>query len=138
MEEEKIKHLEFIQSIIARMNTNSFQIRKWTVVLVTVILALYASTKNNYLILLGALPAALSWFLDAHYLTQERKFRGLYNDVAGIKENHKEIKLFEMRLNLYVGGEYAYWDVFHSPTLERFYASIVVLLGCLYLYLRLS
>ncbi len=28
MSPEKIKHLEFIQNVITRMNTNSFQIRK--------------------------------------------------------------------------------------------------------------
>jgi len=135
MEEEKIKHLEFIQNIITRMNTNSFQIKEWTVALVTAILALYAATKNNCFILLGVLPALLFWFLDTYYLTQERKFRGLYNDVAGIKENPKEIKLFEMRPDLYVGGKYAYWNVLRSVTIVNFYASIVIALGCLYMYL---
>jgi len=138
MEEEKIKHLEFIQNIITRMNTNSFQIKEWTVALVTAILALYASTKNSCFILLGILPSFLFWFLDAYYLTQERKFRGIYNDVAGIEENPKEMKLFEMRPDLYVGGKYAYWNVFRSVTIERFYASIVIALGCLYIYFQLS
>lgn len=138
MGEDKIKHLEFIQNIITRMNTNSFQIKEWTVALVTAILALYASTKNNCFILLGILPSLLFWFLDAYYLTQERKFRGLYNDVAGIEENPKEIKLFEMRPDLYIGGKYAYWNVFRSVTIGKFYASIVIALGCFYIYFQLS
>ncbi len=138
MEEERIKHLEFIQNIITRMNTNSFQIKEWTVALVSAILALYVSTQNNCFILLGILPSLLFWFLDAYYLTQERKFRGLYNNVAGIEENPKEIKLFEMRPDLYVGGKYAYCNVFCSKTIGTFYASIVITLTCLYIYFKLS
>jgi len=138
MEEEKIKHLEFIQNIITRMNTNSFQIKEWAAILVSAILALYASTENNCFILLGILPSLLFWFLDSYYLTQERKFRGLYNDVAGIEKNPKEIKLFEMRPDLYVGGKYAYWNAFCSEIIGKFYASIVIVLSCLYIYFQLS
>lgn len=138
MNEERIKHLDFIQNIITRMNTNSFQIKEWTVVLVSAMLALYVSTKNNCFILLGILPSLLFWFLDTYYLTQERKFRGLYNDVAGTTEDPKEIKLFEMRPDLYVDGKYSYWNVFRSETIENFYGSITIILICLYTYFRLN
>jgi len=135
MEEEKIKHLEFIQNIITRMNTNSFQIKEWTVILISAFLALYASTKNNCFILLGVVPATLLWFLDAYYLTQERKFRGLYNDVAGVSEKPKKVKLFEMRPDLYEGGKYTYRNVFCSETIGLFYASIIIMLCCFYIYI---
>jgi len=138
MEEERIKHLEFIQNIISRMNSKSFQIKEMTVVIVTAILALYVSTKNNYFIILGVLPSLLFWFLDTYYLAQERKFRGLYNDVAGIGENHNKIKLFEMRLSRYIGGKYAYSNVFRSITIVNFYASIVIVLTILYIYFQLN
>ena len=48
MSEDKLKHLEFIQNVITRMNTNSFQIKGWTVTIVSAVLAIYASTKNYY------------------------------------------------------------------------------------------
>lgn len=35
MEKEKIKHLEFIQNIINRMNLNSFQIKEWMIMIVS-------------------------------------------------------------------------------------------------------
>ena len=44
MMENKIKHLEFIQSTITRMNQNSFQIKGWMITLVSALLALYASS----------------------------------------------------------------------------------------------
>ena len=39
MSEDKLKHLEFIQNIITRMNTNSFLIKGWAVTIASAILA---------------------------------------------------------------------------------------------------
>ncbi len=132
MTEEKIKHLEFIQNIITRMNTNSFQIKGWTITIVSALLAIYASTKNCYFVLSAIFPSVIFWFLDSYYLTQERKFRGIYNDVAGISENPKQTKMFEMRPDLYTGGDFSYYSVFCSPTIFRFYFSIILVLGFIF------
>jgi hypothetical protein len=83
MEEEKRQHLEFIQNVITRMNTNSFQIKGLAVSIVTALMAIYASTPKIILIFIGIPPTVLFWFLDSYYLQQERKFRGVYNDVTG-------------------------------------------------------
>lgn len=136
MTEDKLKHLEFIQNVITRMNTNSFQIKGWTVTIVSAILAIYASTKNSYFVLSGIFPTLIFWFLDTYYLTQERKFRGLYNDVAEVSENPKQIKLFAMRPDLYTEGKYSYWNVFWSTTIWKLYLTIIIILGCLFTYLK--
>ena len=52
MMENKIKHLEFIQSTITRMNQNSFQIKGWMITLVSALLALYASSERVVYILI--------------------------------------------------------------------------------------
>lgn len=135
--ENKTKHLEFIQNIITRMNANSFQIKEWTVAIVSALLAIFASTNNNYLIIAAILPTTLFWFLDTYYLVQERKFIGLYNDVAEISENPKEIKLFEMRPDLYTNGKYSYCNVFFSKTICTLYLSIIVILIGLFLFFKL-
>ena len=139
MEDAKIKHLEFIQNVITRMNTNSFQIKEWTVVIVAAILAIYASTENIYFVLSAIFPTLIFWFLDTYYLTQERKFRGLYNDVAGVSKNPKEIKLFEMRPDLYTESDnikYSYWNVFWSTTICKLYLSIIVILSAFFIYIK--
>jgi hypothetical protein len=136
MSEDKLKHLEFIQNVITRMNTNSFQIKEWTVAIVSAILAIYASTKNYYFVLSGIFPTLIFWFLDTYYLTQERKFRGLYNDVAEVSENPKQIKLFAMRPDLYTKGKYLYWNVFWSTTIWKLYLTIIIILGCMFIYLK--
>jgi len=135
MSPEKIKHLDYIQAVITRMNANSFQLKGWMVTLASAILALYASTKNHNFVLVAILPVLIFWFMDAFYLTQERKFRGLYNDVAGITENSKDIKPFAMRPDLYNGGKYSYWSVFFSETISRLYFLVVVILIGIYIFL---
>ena len=136
MTDEKIKHLEFIQNVITRMNTNSFQIKGWTVIILSALLAIYASTKNDYFILTSIFPVLVFWFLDTYYLTQERKFRGLYNDVAGISDNPKKLKPFEMRPDLYTGNKYSYWNVFSSATIMGLYLSLTIILVVLFLYFK--
>ena len=136
MSDEKLKQLEFIQNVITRMNTNSFQLKGWSIVIVSALLAIYASTKDNYFFLVAVLPTLIFWFLDAYYLNQERKFRGLYNDVAGVVDEPKEIKPFAMRPDLYVGGKYSYWSTFFSRTILKMYLSIIVILMGIFSYLE--
>ena len=135
MTDEKIKHLEFIQNIITRMNTNSFQIKGWNTTIVAAFLAVYASTKNEAFLLCAIMPSIVLWFLDTYYLQQERKFRGLYKDVAGIS-NKNSIKPFEMRPDLYtkkVDKQYSFRNVFWSETIWKFYLPIIILIiGYLY------
>jgi len=139
MEADKLKHLEFIQDVITRMNTNSFQIKAWAITIVSATLALYASTKNECFILVGVFPSLIFWFLDAYYLTQERKFRGLYNDVAGVSEKPFDLKPFAMRPDLYTSErckKYSYWNVFRSTTIWKLYFSVIIMLISIFIYLN--
>ncbi len=133
MQPEQIKHLEFIQNVITRMNTNSFQIKGWSIIIVSALMAIYAPTQSNYFFLIAVFPTSIFWFLDAYYLNQERKFRGLYNDVAGVTDK-KEIKLFAMRPDLYVGGQYSYWSAFFSITILKMYLAIIIGLTGIFVY----
>lgn len=139
MDTEKIKHLEFTQGAITRMGSNSFQLKGWMVVIVSALLAIYAddNTKNSLYILFAILPTLIFWGLDAYFLQQERKFRGIYNDVAGLtKESEKKnVRLFEMPIQNYVAGKYSYWNVAFSRTLVALYLSVVVILLVIYFFL---
>lgn len=124
--EDKIKHLEFIQNIVTRMNTNSFQIKSLAITIVAALLAVYASNKNIDFFIIGIVPSFIFWLLDAYYLQQERKFKGLYNDVAEVTKESKKIKPFEMRPDLYVGGSYSYLNVLLSKTIWPIYTLMIV------------
>ena len=126
--ENKIKHLEFIQSTITRMNQNSFQIKGWMITLVSALLALYASSERVVYILIAIVPAVVFWFLDAYYLQQERRFRGVYNDVAGLSPDDSRINVreFEMPIQKYQGGKYCYLNVLFSRTIFPLYGIVIV------------
>lgn len=128
MENNKIKHLEFIQSTITRMNQNSFQIKGWMITLVSALLALYASSEKVVYILIAIVPTIVFWFLDAYYLQQERRFRGVYNDVAGLSPDDSRINVreFEMPIQKYQCGKYCYFNVLFSKTIFPLYGIVMV------------
>ncbi len=136
MDTEKIKHLEFIQNVITRLNTNSYQIKGWAVTIVAAALALFASTQKSDFILVGIFSSVLFWLMDGYCLTQERKFRGLYNDVAGISDEPKSLKPFEMNPNLYKKGYYAFWNGLWAKTIWIVYLFIILLLLGIYTYIK--
>lgn len=82
MNEDKVKHLEMIQSIISRMASNSFLIKGWSITIVVAILGL--ANKDSIIILITIFPVVMFWMLDIYYLSQEKKFRELYNRVRVI------------------------------------------------------
>lgn len=131
-EEKKVKHLEFIQSNIARMNQCSFQMKGWMITVVTALLALYAASidsktgcGNNIFILVAVAPTVLFWLLDSYYLQQERKFRGIYNDLID-EAKTSEIKEFSMPLGKYCGCKYCFFRILFSKTEWTLYLTIII------------
>ncbi|HNF69924.1 MAG TPA: hypothetical protein PLL28_11145 [Chitinophagales bacterium] len=86
MADHKAKHLEFIQEAIKRMNTLSFQIKGWCITLVSAINVLAAKDVDHDHILLVYWIVPIFWAMDAFYLSQERQYRTLYNEVRLKKE----------------------------------------------------
>ena len=130
MNEEKRQHLEFIQNTINRMNTNSFQIKGMAITIVSALLAVYVINQNVVFIFLAILPTILFWILDSYYLLQERKLRGIYDDVTGLK-NIIEIKPYEMPLDKYtkkINKRYSFCCSFFSKIFLLSYLSITILL----------
>ena len=79
--EQKIKHLEFIQNVINRLSTNSFLLKGWSVVLVSALFALSEYNSSGKFILLAYLPAIVFWGLDGYFLSLEKRYRNLYDNV---------------------------------------------------------
>lgn len=86
MNEKKLKHLEFIQNVITRMNTNSFLIKGWSVTLVAAIFALAAENANIRYAIIAYVPVIVFWVLDGFFISQEKQYRELYKDVASKDE----------------------------------------------------
>jgi len=128
MDDRTVKHLEFIQNAIVRMNTNSFQIKKIAITIIAALLALYASSNNFVYLFIAIVPTIIFWCLDAYYLQQERKFRGVYDDVSELTEIEARIivRLFEMPLHKYTSEKYSYWNALWSSTTKPIYLFAII------------
>lgn len=75
--EAAIAHIEMLQGIINRMASNSSSCKNWCILMITAILALYASKDNCpcAVVLVSIVPTVLFYFTDSYYLGLERKFR---------------------------------------------------------------
>ena len=131
MIEEKIKHLEFIQNIISRMNTNSFQIKGITATIISALLAITLAEKNINFLIITIFPIIIFWFLDSYYLCQERKFIGLYNDIINDKENN--LQIFKMDISKYKTGKFRFINVSFSRTVFGFYFLTLMIIITIYL-----
>lgn len=129
--EKKLKHLEFIQNIITRMNLNSFLIKGWTITLVSALFALAANDTNMDYVIVSYIAIPVFWFLDGFYISQERQYRDLYKSVALKKEDKIDFNLdaseFDRGRNTWACG-------IVSKTLMPFYG-VLILVTLIVMYL---
>ena len=129
----KEKHLEFIQSNIARMNKCSFQMKGWAIAIFSAILALYASSILDKILEIWifkyvmSIPILICWILDSYYLSIERKFICMYNDVAGVTKNQK-VKRYEMPIKKYKGWKNCTFRAMFSAANICLYVAIITCL----------
>lgn len=84
--EKKLKHLEFIQQAINRMASNLFLLKGWTVTLIAAMFALAAKESKDVYFVIAYFPTLTFWLLDGYFLSQERRFRSLYDHVTKLDE----------------------------------------------------
>jgi hypothetical protein len=118
--EKKMKHLDFIQLVIARMNANSFLLKGWAVTLVVALFALDISKTSVSFIKISFLPAILFWVSDGYFLYQERLFRELYDEVRFKNESQID---FSMKRTSSAGK---FFGAVFSKTLILFYGALIV------------
>lgn len=116
--EKKIKHLEFIQLTITRMNVNSFLIKGWTITLVAALFALAAKDANVNYVVICYIPIPAFWILDGYYLSIERQYRRLYNQVIEKKEDEIDFNMNARRFN---EGDATWANGIFSKTVLVFY-----------------
>ena len=92
--ENKYKHMDYIQSAISRMASNSFYLKGWNVTIVTAIVALSFNESDWRIYACALVLDVVFWLLDAYYLKQEKLFRKLYDKISRI--NNDDIINFSM------------------------------------------
>lgn len=86
---DKVEHLKFIEAVIDRMCRCSFFLKGWAVTLMTAVFAMAVnkcSIEQKEIIMISVVPVVIFWILDAYYLTQEKLYRDLYNEVSSKNE----------------------------------------------------
>lgn len=73
------QHLAFIQAAVVRMAGASSTTKGWCLTLVTAALSYALVNRSWPVAALASGAVALFGSLDAHYLREERKYRGLYD-----------------------------------------------------------
>jgi len=120
--EKKLKHLDFLQLIITRMNVNSFFLKGWAVTLVSALFAFAAKDTNIKYVLITYISTPLFWGLDAYYLSQERQYRSLYNIVKDKNEEHID---FDLNAKPYNKDRNTWVSSLFSNTLFWFYGCLL-------------
>ncbi|MDP9418588.1 MAG: hypothetical protein M3P53_00215 [Actinomycetota bacterium] len=125
--EDRNKHLEFIQSVIARLANNSFLMKGWAITVSGAFFGFAVDRRSWRLAVLGILPVVGFWFLDSYFLWQERLFRRLYN---AVRQNDPNVEAFSMNTATFKLGE-RWAGSFRSVTLVGFYLAILIVGVCI-------
>ena len=97
--ENKQRHLEFIQNVISRMAQNSFLLKGWAITLIAALFAVFSSNLNKIYISIAYFPILMFWALDAYYLSQERRFRALYDIIRQRQESEIDFSMDTSQLS---------------------------------------
>jgi hypothetical protein len=128
------QHLAFVQAALTRMATTSSMAKGWCLTLVTAALSYSLVNRSWPVTALACGAVGLFASLDARYLREERKYRGLYNAAR-----RSEAALYDMDASTYgdpKSENYCencdWWSVLTSWSIWWFYlpalsASILVM-----------
>lgn len=81
-QEDRRHHLDHLHGIINRQAAASATAKGWLLTLTTGLLGVALTLDRWPLAVLAVAPVLLFAYLDAHYLTSERRYRQLYSAVA--------------------------------------------------------
>ena len=133
MENDKIAYLQMIQDPIGRMSTNSAIFKGFAAAIVAGVAALTYSTLNVWVLGLSFLPVLAFAILDIYYLTLERKFRFLFEQVR-TEEHNIDFSLELTRDPVEIlHAKARVWDCLQSPSIYLFYPLMLAILIAVFL-----
>jgi hypothetical protein len=131
---ERIKHLEMIQAVVARLGTDSFLVKGWAVTLSSALFGFAIAGRDWKLALLAVVPASALWGLDAYFLRAERLFRALFDTVRAGAPSIEPFFLGATTAEFVASLQQqsprkatSYGNVFWSSTLRNVYVLLLLL-----------
>ena len=122
--EKKIKHLEFIQTIISRLSNISFLLKGWGITLLAALFALSAKDANAKFYWISVFVLIIFWVLDSYFISVERKYRALYDQVR--KKDESEID-FNLNISAIAAKKANLFASMISKPLLFFYGAILII-----------
>ncbi len=123
----KLKHLEFIQGVITRLASASFQMKGWSVVIVSAFLVFGIQIGSFWPSLVSLIPVLAFWALDGYFLSRERLFQKLYDRVRVDQGRETDFSMDVAGLERpgrFWSGDW--WSAIRSLTLCLFYGVFVL------------
>jgi uncharacterized protein (DUF486 family) len=120
--ELRVKHLEMVQSIVARMASYGASFKSYCITVTTATCGFAITLQRPLVALVAVLPVAIFAVLDAQYLRVERRFRALFDRLR--LEDWGTIPSFE--INLKTAPPIGYWGVLFSWSIVSFYAPLSI------------
>ncbi|WP_328341292.1 hypothetical protein [Micromonospora sp. NBC_00421] len=116
-----MKHLEFLQEVIARMANTSLLVKGWTTTM-SVTLLVASVERHSWPVAASLLLQVLVfWCVDGYYLRQERLFRRLYDAVRLADETVEPMAMSPLRFR----AQITWAGAARSVTLMAFYGTMV-------------
>jgi len=78
---ERVQHLELIQAVVTRLAGNSATMKRYCIALVAIGMGVYKTVGESQAVSALIVIVVVFWWLDARYLEDEKRFRGLYDVV---------------------------------------------------------
>lgn len=131
MEEDKRVYLTFLQNVITRMNSNSFDIKKWNLAIITACIGTYttAEESNPYMLIIGIVISFGFWIMDAYYLRMERQYRSLFSDAI----KNKNI-MFNMDASIYIEDDCQWWAAIKANTVWPIYLLPIIVMTVAFIF----
>lgn len=120
--EMRIKHLEMVQAIVARMASQGATLKNWCITTTTALCGFAITLQRPIVALLALLPVVTFALLDTQYLRIERRLRELFDRVRA--EDWTMPPSFE--IDLKDAPNINYWAVFVSWSIVSFYALLAL------------
>ncbi|MDD3003006.1 MAG: hypothetical protein PHD49_00090 [Candidatus Shapirobacteria bacterium] len=122
----KQKHLEFIQAIVTRMGNNLFMLKGWTITLIVGLFTFMFKDSNDLCFIFSICIILIFWILDGYFLSTERCYRALYDEVRLIKDD-KKID-YSLKAEHYRKNKNSWLNSMFSKTLNIFYIPLLILI----------
>lgn len=129
------KEIDLIQACITRMASNSFLLKGWLVTLVAVILT-FLPEQINVILVLGILFLIILsfWYLDAFFLSVEKKYRKLYEWVLAERPKGNDEMLYDLSISRFDSLVKSTFKIMLSKTLGWFYGIPMTLTIIIFMY----